>query len=593
MRKVKERSSYSQVDTARTYIGLDLEWDRSDHFRCGVVYHAGKLLGFQDVSQLIKFLKSLPGRVCFVGHNLSADLRRLVKYGYLPPDFEVKDSLIAARLVDTGMVDKSLKILSREYGFEYEDLHSTQDLRELMEYAGKDVWASWWLYRAYEERVKNTHQEKVLDWYNKFVVVYFLLEIAGLRYDYLLAREEIEKYKLELSTLLGSFPLGLDPKTITNDNLLREWLKTKWSEKDLAVLGKTASGLVSVGSEQLRLLPRQPKGFEAILKARSIQDFLSLYLFRPLSLLDGSGFLSPSYRLLVAKTHRRSTYPAIQNWPKEARRYIISRFPGGRILAADFKNLEARLFAWQSGCRKFFTAMIERGYSGVAEEVFKLKKVEKGTAEYTFVKSTVLAVLYNMSANLLAKRLRISLGRVVSVEEAEKTLSVFYETYPEVWDAQQKRKMWAWKYGRTYSDVGAEIPLHLLPREWYRDDYRRKEVENKAVNYPTQQLASYVTAFGLYSLQKDIADRYGGFGQYCQAVWESRQGKEVKGGILPIIEVHDEVVFDTDTTGREEEYVEWIKWHLTEGGVKYLRELCPKFSCPLEVEVVGGDFWVK
>lgn len=579
-------------------LALDLEWHYKDDdplrgkFRCGCWYSASSgLCGTFDLSEIRQrfAVAASLGSWEIVGHNINADLKKLVEWGVrLPDDFRIRDSLLAARMFVPSAPTKELKPFAREYGLFWEDKHDTENSRELIEYCAKDTYAAWWLESKLLQN-KDEHQKKLYDFQCELSRAFLAVEVAGVKID----RELLEQERLRITTELTGLVKDIPEHIVTNDNVLRAWLRNRYSEKELHTLGTTDTGQLSINVKVLQTLPKPNKEFRAIVRARELQDYLTLYIDRPKELTDSRGFFFPEYKLLVAKTQRRSTTPAIQNWPSEARKVIVSRFPGGKILSLDFKNLEARLFAWQAGCKKLLSALVEGGYPLVAERCFGWERIEKTDPRYKMLKILILAVLYNMSPGMMRYQLKINHGMIVSYEEAEQQLNDFFDVFSEIYDERERRKRFAKKHGYAVSEIGARMPMQSLPDGILPPEKMQrvaKSLENKAVNYPTQNLASYVTGCALVDVQEYLRRESGlSWGEYIADMKVSQAYPNPEKFIgFPIAEVHDELVFDVTAEGAEF-LPSMIAGVMTAG--RKLKELCPAFDCPIDVDTTVKECW--
>jgi DNA polymerase I-like protein with 3'-5' exonuclease and polymerase domains len=188
----------------------------------------------------------------------------------------------------------------------------------------------------------------------------------------------------------------------------------------------------------------------------------------------------------------------------------------------------------------------------------------------------------------------------ISFKEAEKMQDKLFDKYPEMYTERERRIQYAWETGTAWSDVGAPIPLYLMPESFYPEIEERygkpvlpweiKEVNNRAVNYPTQQFAGYVTGCALLSLQDALASEVGGWGAYLSLVYDSTKLARSSLHTIPIAEVHDEIVTDSQDV---EQTSALLKHHMEQGMLTYLHRLCPTFDCPLDVQVESLPYWSK
>lgn len=590
-------------------IALDLEWAHTEtpqRFRCGSIFSGkGKPVIYTDLAALTKALAKLKPDTIICGHYVCSDLMMLVRWGAswcLPARFTLDDSLLASRLLFPSAVH-DLKTVAAELGMRYESL-ATQPMAgetesdEFLEYCCRDAFASYHIAPLLRDGIDSARQN-VLWLNNQFEKAFLAVEIAGLKFDIQEAADQEARIAASLSELVAHLPTGVSPSAVTNDNETRDWLTATYSEKELKMFPRTAKNEISVSVDYLATLQRRPPGFTELLKARELQSFLSLYIVGKRALLDEHQFLYPSYKLLVAKTHRRSTVPAIQNWPTEARKLIVSRWVVGNIVWGDYRQLEARLYAWQCKSPQMMEDLLERGYVGIASRVYGMD-IEKGSEEYKLMKATILGSQYNMGAGKLRLKIQLDHGILLSYNEAQAKLDKLFNTYPEMVTERQRRIAYAWKTGTTWSDVGAPVPLYLLPDSYYppstvmydgseRLSWERKQVDNFSINYPTQQLAGYVTGCALTSMQNALAQEHGGWNVYLGDIMDSIR---YDSGLthIPIAEVHDEIVMDSRDVCATQEF---LRYHMTVGLMHTLRTVCPNFSCPLDVDIDHKPHWWK
>lgn len=582
---------------AMTHVSLDLEWHIDTlQFRCGCWRKdkAATITGTFSLDTLRKVIESLPDDTCFIGHQIaSADLKQLTRWGIkLPQHFTIEDSLVASRLANPDWPTHKLKPLAREYGYEYQDEHATADDKELILYCGKDVEAS----EAINDAIKASLQRRqsaLLKLQNAIAQAFFYCEIAGIKLNIKTLEADKQEYESKIARLA---PLVADG-AFTDDGRMRSWLQQNYSEKELQMLGKTDGGEMALNVKAMKWLPRQNKEFHAMVDGRAAQDYLTLYVNRPLE-IQKDGYLFSNFKHLVARTQRRSTEPAVQNWPEQARHCIVSRFPGGKIVSADFKNLEARLFAYEAGCKKLMECLVEGGYPLVAERVFGWTGITKQDPRYKALKVLVLAIQYNMGNGVYIRNMLIDHGIKKTWAEAEADFDLFFDKFPEMYAERERRKRYGWETGKAWSLIGAHMPLPILPFDKIYSEkdvkWRKKSCENRAINYPSQCMAAYVTGSAMYDLQKELSVMADGAGRYVEAMIDSRKDpvswqraySYLPG--IPIIEVHDELVADCPADKVELMKEMFTKYMLQ---LKTLKQFIPTFNCPLDVDITVADFW--
>jgi len=577
-------------------MAIDLEWSiETGAFRCGSWYDGENLYGSTNFAVVNSALGMFGDeQIAIIGHNITSDLTKLLEWGVsIPHNFVLQDSLLLARLLHPEQPTKELKPFARQYGFQWKDEHETTDANVLLDYCGRDTFASCSMFKILRQEM-TVVQKRLFKFHSQLQLAMFVCEVAGMKVDVGCLTED----KLARSAALSKLACRLPANVLTNDGVFREWLAEHFTEKQLQVLPWTATHKKSVGVKGLRLLPvlkdkQECEVFLAIQQARELQDYYSLYIERPSSLTTVSGFFHPGYKHLVAKTHRRSTEPAIQNWPAGARKIFVSRFEGGKIVSFDYKNLEARLFAWEANCQSFLSALLEGGYPRIAEIAFGWEKITKQNPKYTVLKSLVLAVMYNMSVGGFKYGLLVDHNIDITWHEAQDYVDRFFTKFPEIHMERERRKTFAHKFGYCQSYVGARLMLPSLPKEVFPEEqakWKQKHLENKAVNFPTQNLASYVTGGAMIDSVTAIMGQYNQTrGEYLQNAHYSAQGGKCIMPVFPIAEVHDELVFDCAATE-----VGWLiatMKHCMVNVVTLQKLLCPTFNCPLDVDVSVGETW--
>ncbi len=569
-------------------VTVDAENDiETGRFLCGSWYDGKSLIGTHDLSTYADAWQSLPSDVVLRGHNISWDIRKALSWDVsLPQNFTIEDSLIGARFLFPLYPEKKLDFLAKLDGYVYRDVHGEGSPESNLDGCGKSAYTTHQLCDTYNRIAKERGQLIHLQTYYKIAQAFIALEVAGLKVDTALLQEEQSDATQRLIELSGLVP---DAAMDTNDGVLRQWLALHYTPEQLKILPVSRkSGKTAISKKHLGLLQPQRPEFEPIIEYRELHRYKTVFLDNVLKAVSPRGFIFPSYKLLVARTQRRSSTPNIQNWPDKARRNVISRFLDGQIVTRDFANLEARIFAWQAGCDDFLNALIEGGYIAVASQCLGITIKDKSDPRYKQVKSTVLAVTYNMGTGLFAYREFLNSGgkKRMTKDEAQAHYDVLFNRYPEIHTEMERRKSHAWKHGCTLSNVGVPLQLPIIPDDLLPDNPQwvenyRKKVENWSINWPTQSMAAYITGCALWDLQNHLADVHGGWGSYLSDLHETTQVPNTKRGyneiapVVPINEVHD--ALGVDSTAATVEYAsEVMDYYMCAG--KTLLTLAPQFD---------------
>ncbi len=393
----------------------------------------------------------------------------------------------------------------------------------------------------------------------------------------------------------------INPFSPTNDNHLRKLLFEKLG---LRPLSRTATGLPSVKQADLKLMDHEV--VQAILEYNRVQKLYSVNvegmgeLLKPVG-VRGDGlpiqYLPFHINPLGARTGRRSsTKPNSQNWPESMKRIVVSRWPGGSILNADYKKLEVVLIAWIAGDDKLLQYFTRgNGYVDVARELFSTD-VAEGTKEYTAVKSIVLGVHYNMQTDLMAKNLwllgiRFSPDAKAHWEETDRLRKLYLRRFSGIGRYMEQRKAFWLSTGESINPLGRVRHLPVPDR----GEHGYGHSLNQAINFPVQSMASEVMGSALLDIEEALCREAGcSLSEYYRGLIEQRENLLTRGWdsgiILPISqlfnEVHDAVVADLrpETAVRDRDIIiECMR------AVRSLKQLLPEF----DASILDADFFIE
>ena len=385
--------------------------------------------------------------------------------------------------------------------------------------------------------------------------------------------------------------LGMTEFSPTNDNDLRELL---FKRMKLKVGERTKKGnLPSVGKLLLKQNETNPT-IKLLMEFNKYDKRHSTYgvgLAKKFLKSGRHGFRLLRFRInpLGAKTGRRaSDKPNAQNWPKDVRQIIVSRFAGGAIVDNDYSKLEVILFAWTAKEYKLLEFFLKgNGYIAVGKELFG-KEVKEDTDDYRTVKSIVLGIQYGMGAFKLALQLWNQVGVKLSadweehVECAARLREKYLQKFPKIKEYMWNQKQYLLKYGYVKSLTGR---IRHLPCPWGEDTVGFGRLLNQAINFPIQSLASDVTGSAMLDVETALLSKYG----MSHVTFHSLllAGKYPSQPLL-INEVHDDLVYDMPPKGLKDNLV-LIKE--TMAAVPTLRKLVPSFDCPLNTGQKVGSRW--
>jgi len=282
----------------------------------------------------------------------------------------------------------------------------------------------------------------------------------------------------------------------------------------------------ATGAEVLTPLALEYEIAAKLLQYREVSKLKSTYVDALPGLIDpGTGLLHSTFHQLGAATGRlSSTNPNLQNIPirsaigREIRRAFLPATPGNVLLAADYSQIELRIFAHLSQDRDFIEAF-RRGddiHAFTARTVFAIPAGQSVSAEMRRrAKAVNFGILYGISDVGLAK----STG--MSRAEAKQFIADYFARFPRIRDYIDETL-------RAARDRG--FVTTIFGRRRYLPDLRsrvyplRAAAERMATNAPAQGTAADL-------IKRAMVDVDRAFAQHRVA---SRLA----------LQVHDELIFD-------------------------------------------------
>lgn len=572
----------------------------------------------------------MEGRLEFLaGHAVAGDVARLVQANCPVPESWITgeallDTLLCERLVDEnrGQGAYELETLVANYlpiePWKHETVahHPTDatkwppELRQRR--CGLDAQAAAWLAKRHLDLarlpwVRLVH--RIASTIDRVCTAGMIIDMAEFDRIRTHTRLAIEQVRGELGVLANL--AGMPDFSPTNDGHLRELL---FERLRLEPLSYTKTGKPRVDKTTLAELDHPvakalltfsdvdklwTTAFGGVLggKSKPIAQLLRQFAV-------GRGYLPLNINPLGARTGRRASHqPNCQNWEKEFRRVVTSRWAGGLIGDFDYSKLEVVLIAWAAGdaeLLEYFTT--GAGYVGVAKWLWG-RDVEPDSAEYRATKSIVLGVNYGMGATKMARNLwfdvrtRVRLAATFDehariVAELRKRYLRRFAKLRQYADAREAEML---ETGQVVSAVGQV--RHLPNADPNNPGYGH--MLNQAVNFPIQCLASYVTGSALVDVEAELLRINGvGYYEYLRALLDTQRKwltADPNGGTIEptydisVIcnEVHDDVVVDlhpAHLTRDTELVVETMR------AVPSLRKLI-NLDIPLRVGVKTSPRW--
>ena len=243
------------------------------------------------------------------------------------------------------------------------------------------------------------------------------LDLAALQKASVEFRAQIEEKTQEIYKISG------EQFNINSPKAMGEILFKKLG---LQVIEKTKTGEFSTNEEVLLKLRGKHPIIEPILRYRKLSKLHSTYVQGYMRLVDENGFVWTRFNNTGTVTGRlSSSEPNLQNIParseesRRIRQLFKSRFVGGKLLCADYSQIELRILAHLSGDEVMTKAFAEG--RDIHEETARVVGIDRASA-----KAVNFGIIYGMSSFGLSE----SLG--VRPAEAAKFIERYFAQFPKI-----------------------------------------------------------------------------------------------------------------------------------------------------------------
>lgn len=331
----------------------------------------------------------------------------------------------------------------------------------------------------------------------------------------------------------------------------------------MPVVKKTATGARSTDEEVLEKLAEDYPLPAKLLEHRSLSKLKGTYTDKLAQMaLPRTGRVHTHYAQAVAVTGRLSSNdPNLQNIPvrtPEGRR-VREAFvaPEGKLIAsADYSQIELRIMAHLSGDEALLNAF-KHGldvHKATAAEVFGVAVDEVTSEQRRYAKVINFGLIYGMSSFGLAKNLGIE------TKAAAAYIDKYFQRYPGVKRYMDETVALAHAQGYVETVFGRRL---YLPEINGGSGPRKKAAERAAINAPMQGTAADLIKKAMVAVQAKLDGE--------------------KPGIMVIMQVHDELVFELPASEAA-----WLRAH-----IPAVMADVAQLSVPLLAEVGVGQNWEK
>lgn len=459
-------------------------------------------LSWAEVKRHLKPLLEDAG-IAKVGQNIKYDAEVLSRHGIDLKSLAF-DTMIASYVINPGLRQHNLDYLAQQYlnhkMISYKEVAGAGKgaqgfeavaVDRACEYACEDADMTWRLKASLDQRLKEQESESLF--YNlemKLIPVLMDMEMTGIKIDADVFAEMSARFGRELKAIEQE--IFAEAGTAFNVNSPqqlgvvlfeklglpggRKTAKTKRYSTDVQVLEKLSAAGYKIPS--------------LLLRYRSVSKLKSTYLDALIKLVDPhTGRLHTSYNQTVAATGRlSSSQPNLQNIPirSEEGRAIRKGFvaePGKLLVAADYSQIELRVFAHYSGDEAFMDAFAkdEDIHQRTASEVLGQHGDTVTPEMRRIAKAINFGIIYGMGPRKLSDQLGID----------HKTAKAYIEAYYE-------RYQGVARYRETMAEAARKngYVTTLFHRRRYLSDIEhtntriRSEAERMAVNTPIQGTAA-------------------------------------------------------------------------------------------------------
>lgn len=420
----------------------------------------------------------------------------------------------------------------------------------------------WSLNEIHDRLFEKLKTENMLDLYEKVELplsdVLFSMERSGFKVDVATLNEMAHEYDKRIAVIAEKIDEYAGEKV--NPNSPKQLGKILYDK--LGLISGKKKGNPSTSADVLEKIADKHPIVPLILKYRQLQKLNSTYIkgFRPL-IDEDTGLIHTCFNQTLTTTGRLSSKePNLQNIPvreqegKEIRKLFVSSFENGKIVGADYSQIELRLLAHFSKCQPLIDAFLSGKdiHRITASQVFGVGEDQVTPEMRRSAKAVNFGIIYGISDYGLSEQLKIS------PKKAGEYIAKYFEAYPHVKEYMNSNVEFARKNGYVSTLLGRK---RYIPEINSSNFNLRSFGERAAMNMPLQGTAADVIKIAMIKVANRI----------------KKEGLRSR----LILQVHDELIVDT-----AEDEVEEVKNILVEE-----MQSAVTLSVPLTVETECGTRW--
>jgi DNA polymerase-1 len=462
-------------------------------FACATFYAGGKDCWIvEDVRDLAQAMQNVE-QAGWIFHNAKFDIFHLRRFVAIPTRMKMWDTMLVEQVMYSGLYDEFNlaacvrrhlnTLMEKEVREEFEN-HSGEMTQSQVEYACKDTIAT---YELFQHQRASIDADDLKIWKEiELPFLWALLSIGGITLDqekWLAIAKDNEEKAVAIQAKYGkevpkiSAKTGLPLKSMTFDGI--NLASPKQVKLEFARLGYKLDG---TGEEYVSELVDKVEFAKELLEYRTLskrsstygEDFLNNHV-------ESDGKVYTDYFQIGAISSRLSSRsPNLQNIPREGgyRDCYIAQDDDHVLVIADSTAQEPKFAAYLCQDENLIDALNskEKLYIRVARDAMGIE-VKKGEELYNHMKSTILGLIYGMSAKGLADRI----GK--TEDEAQEMINAIkYTAYPKLgkWiDDNQKefkqyvttvsgRKVWLNEYTNAWTRLILNAPIQGSAAEAFK-----------------------------------------------------------------------------------------------------------------------------
>lgn len=263
--------------------------------------------------------------------------------------------------------------------------------------------------------------------------------------------------------------------------------------------------------------PKSPKAIflDSLLELRGLEKMYKTYILGWSEKVQDDDCLHGRYLIHGTDSGRLSSQePNMQQIPKTSvdpniKNQLVAK-PGTLYLVCDFSQAELRIMAHLSGDETYLNAfnsgqdphlaIAAKKYGIPYEEAYKIYDDENHPDHGIWkvrrkqAKQIAFGLIYGIGAKLLAVKLSDpKSGLIVTPEEAQKEMDIFFKQHPKLKTFKAKQEKFLKKHGYLRSLFGRK---RRLPQIYSDNKQDQAYAIRLALNFPCQSAASDMTLFG-------------------------------------------------------------------------------------------------